>query len=51
MESQNWKHQSNAGNLLKNVNKDMRGRSGDFIVHMEQISQIAVMFLLLTLNE
>ena len=47
VQSQNRKRQSNARNLFKNINKD----SGAFIVHFEQISHIAVMFLLLTFNK
>ena len=46
VQSQQWKHQNNVWNLFK-VNL----RSGVFVANFEQISQIVLVFSLLTINK
>ena len=46
LQSQQWKHQNNVWNLFK-VNL----RSGVFVANFEQISQIVLVFSLLTINK
>ena len=49
--SQQWKQQNNARNIFKDNNKDTRTTTGVFVVNVEDVLHIALLFPLLTLNK
>ena len=51
VQGQQWKYQNNMWNLFKFNNKDVWHRFVVFIVNFEQMSHIALVFQLLTLNK